>query len=401
MSLKFYRSLIALLLLGAPNYAPQAAQHALVVGINQYPSGTESLAGAVNDAELIAKTLRNIQVQLPKVRVLLNSQATRANVIHAWQQMVKQARPGDTLIFTYAGHGSQQEDESPVDEVDGKDETLVLYQGILRDDELTELFAQASSYHIVLVADSCHSGGLVIREKSFASREICRFTNERTSSGLQQIPPLKLTTQGDEKEVLKHVTVITAQQSDSQKVCEITAENQAHGALSYFFAQALNGLADSNENSQLERSELEQYLTEKVVGLTNRLQQPQLLPQSDNQSVIMLPVNIVIPTPAPAMTPEESAVAIRVEGGKPPAGLKYVRWVSSNQPFDLRFVMTGTKVEVFNHTHDLATELSELGRNDWQPIINKQRLLMTLETQFDMRLQPVEIKLTEGDRVHL
>ncbi len=390
---KFTTSIVTLLLLVSPNYAPQAAQHALVVGINQYPPGTDSLKGAVNDARSIEQALRKIQVQ--QIQVLLDSKATRASVINAWEQMVKQAQPGDTLIFTYAGHGSQQEDAPPLDEEDGKDETLVLYQGILTDDELTDLFAKAGSYQIVFVADSCHSGGMVIREKSFsASPEICRFTTERTSAEAQ-IPSLPLTTQGDEKEVLQHVTLISAQQSDNQKVCEITADHQAHGALSYFFAQALEGTADGNENSQLERSELERFLRHQVTSQTNRLQDPRLLPRPDDQPVIMLQGR---PSkPAPPMASDEFSVAIRVEGGNPPTGLTNVRLVQ-DQSFDLRFVMTGTKVAVFNRTGDMATQLSS--GEGWQPIINKERLLMALETQLDMRLRPVGMTLREGDRVH-
>ncbi|WP_216093260.1 caspase family protein [Candidatus Marithrix sp. Canyon 246] len=62
---------------------------------------------------------------------MLNKQATRKNIINAWRKMVKQAQPGDTLILTYSGHGSQINDIYPFDE------KLDFYEGYIIDDELT------------------------------------------------------------------------------------------------------------------------------------------------------------------------------------------------------------------------------------------------------------------------
>ncbi len=74
-----------------------------MVGIDEYHPRETNLEGAVNDAQLLTQTLRDIQVQLPDERVLLNAQATRANVIGAWRQIEAQAQPHDILIFTYSG----------------------------------------------------------------------------------------------------------------------------------------------------------------------------------------------------------------------------------------------------------------------------------------------------------
>lgn len=132
-----------------------------------------------------------------KPKLLLNKQATRNNIINAWHKMVKQAQPGDTLILTYSGHGSQINDIHPLDEDGEKDETLSLYQGYITDDELTELFMQASEYKIIFLADSCHSGGLTraIRQKFCRSRY-----SKYPQQGSLTPPPLRISTRGDEKE---------------------------------------------------------------------------------------------------------------------------------------------------------------------------------------------------------
>ena len=61
--------------------------------------------------------------------VLLDEQATRDGLIRAFRATFADAGPGDTAVFYYSGHGSQQEapPEHLVFEPDGLDETLVLH----------------------------------------------------------------------------------------------------------------------------------------------------------------------------------------------------------------------------------------------------------------------------------
>ncbi|MBK8185698.1 MAG: caspase family protein [Candidatus Competibacteraceae bacterium] len=79
-----------------------AATLGLVVGINQFVQPNPPLKGAINDAQDIRAALETVGVK--DVIVLLDGQATRKAIIAAWNQQVRKAKPGDTLIFTYAGH---------------------------------------------------------------------------------------------------------------------------------------------------------------------------------------------------------------------------------------------------------------------------------------------------------
>ncbi|MEN8220431.1 MAG: caspase family protein [Pseudomonadota bacterium] len=366
-----------------------AAQHALIVGINEY-SHQDKLRGAVNDAQLLKKALRHHHVHLPDERVLLNAQATRTHVIQAWHKMVEQAKPGDTLIFTYSGHGGQESDMPPFDEKDGRDETLVLYQGRIIDDELVDLFAQASEYKILFLADSCHSGGLprkgFCRSSRFAKRS---YATKRHS-------PI-VYTKGDEKETLSHVTFLTAVDTDNLKVCEGQFDGKSHGALSWFFAKALAGEADGNHNKRLERFELDDYLSNKIVDETEGMQTPKLRPRPDSQVVLRLQGYDVV-TPAPPSNLPELTVKIKIENGAAPGKLKNVREVSAN--FDLRFVKKGETTEVYNHFGDQMTTVLSRRTHQWQQLIDKERLLQALATQFDMRLSRVRIELGEGNKLY-
>ncbi len=266
-------------------------QHALVVGINEYPPDAHipSLEGAVNDANLLTKTLRRMNVKLPNNRVLLNSEATRANVIWAWRDMVSQAKRGDTLIFTYSGHGGQEDDQPPIDEVDEKDETLILYKGRITDDELMDLFLKAKEYKILFVADACHSGGIKALCRSGFS---IRSTSHKPTS---RLPPVwNLSTQGDQKENPAHVTYISAAEADNAKVCEYTFGNKAHGALSWFLVRALRGDADGYDNTKkngyLEYFELEEYLEENIRQKTGYKQNPKLTPSKVEPNPVIVTI---------------------------------------------------------------------------------------------------------------
>ncbi|HDN25577.1 MAG TPA: caspase family protein [Thioploca sp.] len=389
-----YTIFILFLYLTLYNLPVFAAQHALVVGIDEYQN-EEKLEGAVNDATLLRDTLRGIRVQLPDERVLLDSQATRDKVIRAWREMVTQARPRDTLIFTYSGHGGQETDAHPFDEEDGKDETLILYQGRITDDELTGLFAEASEYKILFVADSCHSGG--ITRSACRNSRWARYSSYRSRSR-SAFPTLFKQSDRDMNK-LSHVTYITAANQDSISICEYELGGKLHGALSWFFAKALKGEAnDGTNNWQLTRGELDDYLPEKVRDATNNKQTPKLLPRGDSQSVISLGSESAYHDNTPPLRPDNSAIAIKVENGSAPPGLKRIRQVGGG--FDLRFVVKYPYTEVFNHTNDKIATVSSHKTDQWQRVIDKKQLLKTLADQFDMRLRPIRIELREGPDLH-
>lgn len=210
--------------------------------------------------------------------------------------------------------------------------------------------------------------------------------------------PPTLPTQSDHQH-LAHVTHITAVHSDNLRVSETSFADKTHGALSWYFAQALKGDADSNQNGYLERSELDDFLKEKIRKKTNGLQYPDLLPSADMQPVIKLPSETTYETPPTHLNIPD--IAIVVEHARAPDGLKQVRFVNSFQTFDLLFALNNQKIDVFNNTGDKVTTLSAKKiRNRWQRVIDKERLLKFLETQFDMRLKPIHITLREGNKLH-
>lgn len=91
-------------------------------------------------------------------KILLTKKATRNAVISELTKLSKKLVSGDILFISYSGHGGQLPDKNN-DENDHKDETWVLYDGELVDDELFFLYTQfVPGVRIIVLSDSCHSG---------------------------------------------------------------------------------------------------------------------------------------------------------------------------------------------------------------------------------------------------
>ncbi|THU45532.1 hypothetical protein C4D60_Mb02t18920 [Musa balbisiana] len=88
---------------------------------------------------------------------------TKHNIRMALYWLVQGCQPGDSLVFHYSGHGSQQRSYHS-DEVDGYDETLCPLdfesQGMIVDDEINATIVRPLPHGVKLhaIIDACHSG---------------------------------------------------------------------------------------------------------------------------------------------------------------------------------------------------------------------------------------------------
>jgi len=86
--------------------------------------------------------------------------ATADAVTSAIRDAAGRLEAGDILFLTYSGHGGQVPDTNG-DEPDQLDETWVLFDRQLVDDELYDLWSQfAEDTRILVFSDSCHSGSV-------------------------------------------------------------------------------------------------------------------------------------------------------------------------------------------------------------------------------------------------
>jgi metacaspase-1 len=133
----------------------------LHVGLNEispdhYGGSNGRLEACVNDAEAMEKlaTAQGFEV----LAVLRDSQGTRQAVKDQFTQAAKTLKSGDIFLFTYSGHGSFVPDENG-DETDKFDETWCLYDGMLIDDEVYQMWQEfAPGVRVLVLLDCCHSG---------------------------------------------------------------------------------------------------------------------------------------------------------------------------------------------------------------------------------------------------
>ena len=132
------------------------------IGLNQVdPSQYNGWNGQLQACEADARDMRDIaDARGFSPTVLLTEEATAQAVIDALNSAAAELDAGDTLLLTYSGHGGQVPDMHGGDEgADAKDETWVLYDRMLVDDELYALWAAFKrGVRILVLSDSCHSG---------------------------------------------------------------------------------------------------------------------------------------------------------------------------------------------------------------------------------------------------
>lgn len=158
--------------------APGRKGLSLHVGLNMIDPKHYGTDGALVACESDAEDMEGIaRASGFEVMGLLKSHdATRQAVIGRIEDAAKRLKAGDIFLFTYAGHGSQMPDFNK-DEADddGQDETFCLYDAMLVDDELYELWGKfREDVRVLVVSDSCHSGTNVrlIREAAETAADL-------------------------------------------------------------------------------------------------------------------------------------------------------------------------------------------------------------------------------------
>lgn len=159
--------------------------YALLVGIEEYRAPVPPLNGCINDVKRVKAYLEKLPGITLKLQALENDQGTRDNILKGFRDHLMKAGEGDTALFYYSGHGTQEDADPDLwrFESDKKLEALVCYDGItdgpngkeyrlLADKELRFLLwklAQTKA-HVVTIFDCCHSGGNT--RNSYVSEEL-------------------------------------------------------------------------------------------------------------------------------------------------------------------------------------------------------------------------------------
>lgn len=314
--------LLAVGLFGAVPAVAADKLYGLVVGIDDYRGTVNDLAGAVNDAMGIAAALK--QAGAEDVTLLTNADASKSAIRDSWYALVKEAEPGDTIVFTYAGHGGQEPEPAGRNgEIDHLNENFLLagYEpkganSVERivDDEMYDWLKAADDkgVEVVFVADSCHSGTMTRGVGSkFIRYRTGKFEDPDLAEDLLKLPDPAMATvkEGD----FSNVTFIAATQ-DNMLTPELFIDDVPHGALSWAFAKAIRGAADLNGDGHLSQQELLAYIVPTVEAEAENQQQPGILPIRPEDKPIM---RSMTGGETPAAAPEMAPVRLLIRGDLP------------------------------------------------------------------------------------
>lgn len=172
------------MLLSFPAVATRSHQvRALLVGVSTYPSQPAELQlqdGPANDVQLFGNYLRKRGVAKADITILSDKvpgavAPTRHEILAGLSRLAEQARPGDTVVLMFSGHGSQQPTRQGTRiEPDGLDQVFLpqdagswdgaprRVQNAITDDEIGDALDQlrARGAFVWAIFDTCHAGTL-------------------------------------------------------------------------------------------------------------------------------------------------------------------------------------------------------------------------------------------------
>jgi hypothetical protein len=226
---------------------------ALLVGINDY-KGISDLNGCVNDVTNMRSILKDgLGFTNKDIRVLVDSRATKANILHRLKKMVTDAKKGDFLVFHFSGHGSQIRDRNNDELEDSMDELICPYDmnwdnGFITDDTLNDIFKKLpKGVFLEVFLDSCHSG-TGLKDISFGRPPELGPTNPTLNRFLPPPMDIECRLEGEEDEIksvrgfksAKRSTVdhiLWAGCKDDQTSADAHIDGYYNGAFTYYFCK--------------------------------------------------------------------------------------------------------------------------------------------------------------------
>lgn len=218
----------------------QAKNHALVIGIGEYPDvdyGWCTINGD-NDISIICEMLKVNGFEDKNIVTLRNSEATFSGIIAGLSSLEEELKTDDVVYIHFSGHGQQITDLDS-DEKDGYDEAWIPYDALqeptpyyngefhLTDDILNNILHKlkekvGKNGKIIVVADACHSGT--------STRDITDDSIIRGTSAKFIIKSNKNTIKNERS--TEWITISACSDNEVNRQCKI-GNSTSYGSLSY------------------------------------------------------------------------------------------------------------------------------------------------------------------------
>ncbi|HUU06514.1 MAG TPA: caspase family protein [Patescibacteria group bacterium] len=263
---------------------------ALIIGISKYKNVSMNLQYADKDARLFHDSLIKFgSVPKDHIKLVLNENANRESIrkyITGW--LNSNSKKDDKVIIFFSGHGTQDIDDDN-DEEDGFDEFIVPNDyddnditSAIRDDEFAYWVSKNKSENILVVFDSCYSGGAA-KAKGLLNKKI---------KGEIKIDDFI-------KDIYRNIPKNNISILGACKANQISFESAElkQGVFTFFLVDSFKKESDLNFDHNLSLNEIFNVIKPKILKFTkekfNREQEPVLITNKDDLiNLIELPIEI-------------------------------------------------------------------------------------------------------------
>ncbi len=207
------------------------------------------------------------------VTFLLDADATSWNFVAALDDL-DAADENDLLFIFFSGHGGRVPDDDPGEEADGYDEVFYLYDSAwISDDAFEQYLAHVPMRRIVVMVDSCFSGG------HLGSSTVPVETSGWAADWSADLGRASRNRPQDLDALTKSIVAVTASRETEYSWESSTLE---HGVFTYSLLEALSGAADEAGDCDgfVSAEECYAYVKLRVLDLISSIgkeQHPQLL----------------------------------------------------------------------------------------------------------------------------
>jgi hypothetical protein len=116
------------------------------------------------------------EIPQKNIKKIIEENATKQNILNEPFQWIKsnEINEEDIILFYFSMHGIRIEDKYPFDEPDGFDECIIPYDyknnsNYIVDEELNDKINSIDNENIVLIFETCFSGGMIDGEKDLSN----------------------------------------------------------------------------------------------------------------------------------------------------------------------------------------------------------------------------------------
>lgn len=249
-----------------------SVKKALCVGINDYPGSVNDLRGCVNDANAWANLLKD-HFSFTNIKMLLNGQATKQNILNELKNLIANSKSGDVLVFTNSSHGTYVADTNNDEEYD---EAVCAIDVNILDDELRKVFDTIpEGVRLTAILDNCHSGtGSRLTPNDDRKK---RFMNPEERGG-KKIDLTKAKPKAQTISESKMKEILLTGCKDIEVSWDVNVGSTFQGAMTYCAIQAIK-----EANYQLTYKELHERLGE-ILEENDYDQTPQLEGKTANKN---------------------------------------------------------------------------------------------------------------------